>query len=324
MTGEGRSPPPELAEARARFLDLVGEIRPELHRYCARLTGSVIDGEDVVQDTLARAYYAISMAHEMPPLRPFLFRIAHNAAIDVLRRHDRKVVELVAELPEDVADDDDRPDPAVVRAALATFLTLPIGQRSAVILKDVLGCTLDEIVESTGSSLPAVKAALHRGRAALRARAELAAPEEPPPAGEPRSAQALADERALLHRYASLFNARDWDALRRFVAEDCRLDLVSRLERRGPGVGEYFTRYAALPDFRVVPGVLDDPSTGGRPALAIHEPRSSVHPRAFVLLDWRGDRVVQIRDFRYVPYIADEVTEGRASFRPDTNEGENP
>ncbi|MES1204982.1 MAG: sigma-70 family RNA polymerase sigma factor [Pseudomonadota bacterium] len=324
MTADRRSPPPELAEARARFLDLVGEIRPELHRYCARLTGSVIDGEDVVQDTLARAYYAISMAHEMPPLRPFLFRIAHNAAIDVLRRHDRKVVELVAEVPEDVADDD-RPDPAVVRAALATFLTLPIGQRSAVILKDVLGCTLDEIVESTGSSLPAVKAALHRGRAALRARADLVSREEPAPASEPRPAQAPAEERALLHRYATLFNARDWDALRRFVAEDCQLDLVSRLERRGPGVGEYFTRYAELPDFRAVPGVLDDPATtGGRPALAIHEPRSSDRPRAFVLLDWRDGRVVQIRDFRYVPYIADEVVQGRALFRADIDDEETP
>ena len=162
-----------------------------------------------------------------------------------------------------------------------------------------------------------MKAALHRGRAALRARAELVAPEEPPAASEPRSPQALAEERALLHRYATLFNARDWDALRRFVAEDCRLDLVSRLERRGPGVGEYFTRYAELPGFRVVPGVLEDPSTGGRLALAIHEPRSSAHPRAFVLLDWRAGRVVQIRDFRYVPYITDEVLQGRASFRAD-------
>jgi DNA-directed RNA polymerase specialized sigma24 family protein len=48
-------PPPELAHARTRFLELVAELRPELHRYCARLTGSIIDGEDVVQDTLAKA-----------------------------------------------------------------------------------------------------------------------------------------------------------------------------------------------------------------------------------------------------------------------------
>ena len=153
VSADGQSPPPELGQARARFLELVAEIRPELHRYCARLTGSVIEGEDIVQDTLAKAYYAISMAHEMPPLRPFLFRIAHNTAMDVLRRYERKHVELVAEIPDDITVDE-RPDPEVMRAALATFLELPIAQRSAVILKDVLGCSLEEIVESTGASLP--------------------------------------------------------------------------------------------------------------------------------------------------------------------------
>ena len=99
---------------------------------------------------------------------------------------------------------------------------------------------------------------------------------------------------------------------------------MSRTERRGPAVGEYFTRYAELRDFRVVPGVLDDAATGagGRPALAIFSPRASEHPSTFVLLDWRGGRVTLIRDFRYVPYIADEVLHGRAAFRADANEGE--
>jgi RNA polymerase sigma-70 factor, ECF subfamily len=307
----GNSPPRELGEARARFLELVAEIRPELHRYCARLTGSVVEGEDIVQETLAKAYYAISMAPEMPPLRPFLFRIAHNTALDALRRHDRKQVDLYAEVPEEVTVDE-RPDPEVVRAALATFLHLPIGQRSAVILKDVLGCTLDEIVESTGSTLPAVKAALYRGRAALRARAELSA------TNEPKDPQALAEERALLHRYARLFNARDWEALRLSLAEDCRLDLVSRTERRGPAVGEYFARYAELRDFRVVPGLLDDGAALGRLALAVHAPAASAGPSSFVLLEWRGNRVTVIRDFRYVPYIADEVLRGTATFRAES------
>src|SRR5262245_50040245 len=233
-------PPPELAQARARFLELVAELRPELHRYCARLTGSIVHGEDVVQDTLAKAYYAISMASEMPPLRPLLFRIAHNTALDVLRRYERRHVELVPEVPEDAAVDD-RPDVEVVRAALATFLDLPVAQRSAVILKDVLGCTLEEIVESTGSSLPAVKAALFRGRQGLRAHAANPAPDDAPPAPAERTG-----ERERLHRYAALFNARDWEALRRLIAEDCRLDLVSRLERRGAAVGQYFDRYADL------------------------------------------------------------------------------
>jgi RNA polymerase sigma-70 factor (ECF subfamily) len=98
------------------------------------------------------------------------------------------------------------------------------------------------------------------------------------------------------------------------IAEDARLDLVSRHERRGRGVGEYFTRYADLRDFRFVPGVLDDAIAGGRLALAMYSPRSSTEPSSFVLIEWRGERLSLIRDFRYVPYIADEVRLGHAAF----------
>jgi RNA polymerase sigma-70 factor (ECF subfamily) len=300
-------PPPELGPAREKFLELVAELRPELHRYCSRLTGSIIEGEDVVQDTLAKAYYAISMATELPPLRPFLFRIAHNTALDLLRRYERKNVEKPGDIEETAVDE--RADPEVVRAALGSFLELPVAQRSAVILKDVLGCTLEEIVESTGSTLPAVKAALSRGRAGLRATGRRAGDDE-----RHRRPQGASDpaERAQLHRYASLFNARDWDALRALIAEDCRLDLVSRTERRGAGVGEYFSRYAGFHDLRVVAGRLE-----GRPALAVYGPRNAPHPRNFVLIEWRGPSITLIRDFHHVPYIADEVAQDRATFVPD-------
>src|SRR5579883_1060598 len=113
---------------------MVDSIRPELHRYCARLTGSVIEGEDVVQETLASALYALSQEPEVPPLRPWLFRIAHNKAVDFLKRHERKVTEPRADL-EDVAGFEEAADPLIVRAALARFLLLPLVQRAAVILK---------------------------------------------------------------------------------------------------------------------------------------------------------------------------------------------
>src|SRR5882724_731153 len=80
-----------LHEGRRRFLEIVSEIRPDLHRYCARMTGSISDGEDIVQETLARAYYALSELEEMPQLRPWLFQIAHNRALDFLRRYDRRM-----------------------------------------------------------------------------------------------------------------------------------------------------------------------------------------------------------------------------------------
>ena len=66
-------------DRRTEFLALAGELRPELHRYCARLMGSVIDGEDVVQDTFARALVALGEIEEMPRIRPWLFRIATTA-----------------------------------------------------------------------------------------------------------------------------------------------------------------------------------------------------------------------------------------------------
>jgi len=75
--------PPLNRDRQAELLAEAGELRPELHRYCARLMGSVIDGEDVVQDTLARALVALQDMEEMPPLRPWLFRIAHNRALDL-------------------------------------------------------------------------------------------------------------------------------------------------------------------------------------------------------------------------------------------------
>jgi DNA-directed RNA polymerase specialized sigma24 family protein len=90
----GTDPPlPQLQQARRDFLTLVAKLRPDLHRYCARMVGSVIDGEDVVQDTLARGYYELSALKEPPALRAWLFRIAHNRALDYLRRYDRRMSE---------------------------------------------------------------------------------------------------------------------------------------------------------------------------------------------------------------------------------------
>lgn len=290
----------EARGARERFLALVAEIRPELHRYCARMTGSVIDGEDVVQDTLAKAYYQISMADELPPLRPWLFRIAHNTAIDVLRRYERRHVELVAEVPDDDAAPLEEIDHDVVHAALVAFLALPVAQRSAVILKDVLGCSLAEIAETTGASVQAVKALLVRGRAALRARAGTPPPRRPAAAAPPGE---------LVGHYVKLFNAHDWDGVRALVAEECRLDLVSRLTRRGKSVGEYFTRYADERHLRAVPGWVE-----GRPAVGVLVDPAATRPDYFILLEETGGRIALIRDYRYARYVVTELALTDATF----------
>ncbi len=278
--------PPSLVDAREQFLALVGGVRPELHRYCARLTGSVIEGEDIVQETLAKAFYALSLSADVPPLRPWLFRIAHNAALDFLKSHGRKYVDVHAEI-EEIAGFDERPDPAIVRAALAQFLSLPVTQRSAVILKDVLGHSLEETAETMGTTVMAVKAALVRGRGKLLN-------------DERDEAKDATTARADLDRYASLFNARDWDGVRALVSDDCRLDLVSKSQRRGKQVGMYFGRYekedVALRVVRLDGQLVFGAFVAG-----------AERPAYFILLEFEDGRVKAIRDFRYVPYIAAEA-----------------
>jgi RNA polymerase sigma-70 factor (ECF subfamily) len=281
-------PLPAFAQARAQFLAMVDSVRPELHRYCARLTGSVIEGEDIVQDTLAKAFYALAMMPELPALRPWLFRIAHNTALDFLKSHGHKYTEARDDL-DDVVGFDDRADPATLRAALSRFVALPVSQRSAVILKDVLGHSLDDTAATMNATVPAVKAALARGRAKLLE-----------PAVEVAPAELHARQRAELDRYASLFNARDWDGVRALVGEDCRLDLVSKSQRRGKSVGTYFAQYekqAVRVEVARVEGEL---------ALAAFV-GDSARPSYFILLAWDAGRVQQIRDFRYIPYILDEA-----------------
>ncbi|HEX4514985.1 MAG TPA: sigma-70 family RNA polymerase sigma factor [Polyangiaceae bacterium] len=289
--------PSTLAAAREEFLALVSGIRPELHRYCARLTGSVIDGEDIVQDTLAKALYALSQSPEMPPLRPWLFRIAHNAAMDFLKSHGHSLTEPRADF-DDVAGSaaggtaqvgsagwEDAPDPAIVRAALARFVALPVTQRSAVVLKDVLGHSLEETAETMGTTVMAVKAALVRGRKNL--------------SGD-RALQPTGAERADLDKYVTLFNARDWDGVRAMIAGDCKLDLVSKSQRRGKQVGMYFSNYEKERfELRVI-------RVDGRVALGVYA-SGAEKPAYFMLLDFEDGRVKTIRDFRYVPYIAREA-----------------
>jgi RNA polymerase sigma factor (sigma-70 family) len=278
--------PPSLAEAREQFLALVDVVRPELHRYCARLTGSVIDGEDIVQDALAKAFYALSLLPEMPSLAPWLFRIAHHQALDFLKSHGKKYTDPHGDLDENVAIEE-RPDPSVVRAALGHFLALPLVQRSAVILKDVLGQSLEEAAQTMGTTVPAVKAALVRGRAALL--------EQGRGAIEPATAP-----RAALDRYASLFNARDWDGVRTLVSDDCRLDLVSKAQRRGKQVGGYFARYEKeAVQLRVV-------RLESQLALAAYVD-GAARPAYFILIEFEDGKVTAIRDFRYVRYIAAEA-----------------
>jgi RNA polymerase sigma-70 factor, ECF subfamily len=276
---------------------LVGELRPKLHRYCARMTGSVIDGEDVVQEALVKALEAFPQAGSITHLDGWLFRIAHNASMDFLRRRARQDAARSDEDPDMIADRVTATEERqLATASLRTFMRLPVAQRSTVILMDVLGYSLDEIAGIMNHSIPAIKAALHRGRARLR---EIA--QEP----DDLSLPALVEpERSLLAAYVDRFNARDFDAVRTMLADEVRLELVNKLRLRGrTEVGNYFSNYARIDDWRFIPGLVD-----GRPAALVRDPRDrSGAPTYFVLLEWAGERVVSIRDFRFARYATERA-----------------
>lgn len=275
---------------------LLAELRPKLHRYCARIMGSVIDGEDVLQEAIIKAIEALPDMGPVENPEGWIFRIAHHAALDFIRRRTRLAARHSDEDVTMIADPSTFQDERLAAAAgLRTFMQLPVSQRGSVILKDVLGYSIEEITHILdGATVASVKAALHRGRTRLR---ELA--DEP---ATPRAPSLSESERALLSAYIERFNARDFDAMRDMLANEVRLDLVARAEISGRAeVGKYYGYYEKLTDWRFALGAVD-----GRPAALAFDPEDLAGPPIyFVLLRWESGRLAAIRDFRYARYVTE-------------------
>jgi RNA polymerase sigma-70 factor (ECF subfamily) len=247
-----------------------------------------------VQDTFARALVALEDMEEMPPLRPWLFRIAHNRALDLLRGRAVRMAEPI-EAASDVADPAN-PDPVemlmrqeAVETAVSRFAELPTMQRSVVVLKDVLDASLIEIADLLDLTVDAVKAHLARGRARLR---QINAQAYPLAQARPAS--------AAVARYVALFNQRDWDGLRALLAEDVKLNQATYPPRAGRAdVGRFFTIYAKFEGVWLAPAWLE-----GREVIAVFDNRADPKPSYFMWLEWRDGRISFIRDYRYVRYIA--------------------
>jgi RNA polymerase sigma factor (sigma-70 family) len=276
---------------------LASELRPELHRYCARLMGSVIEGEDVVQDTFARAFVALDELEEDAPMRAWLFRIAHNRALDLLRNRAIRAAEPI-EAAHEVADPESV-DPVelmmrreAVETAVSRFAELPTMQRSVVILKDVLDQSLEEIATMLDLTVNAVKAHLARGRARLKAIKAQAPAQLAPRSPSPD-----------LARYVALFNQRNWDGLRGMLADDVRLVQSTYPLRAGAAdVGMFFGIYSRSTPVRLAPAWLD-----GREVIAVYEDTQAVKPSYLMWLQWKDGRITFIRDYKHVRYVIDDA-----------------
>jgi RNA polymerase sigma-70 factor (ECF subfamily) len=273
------------------FEDRLAALRPRLHRYCARMTGSTIDGEDVLQDSLVKALSARAEGASVDNLEGWLFRIAHNTSLDLLRRRSRNIV---VPLPQDF-EAAPMPEAEIVAVSFQTFLRLPELQRCAVILKDVLGHSIDEVASIAECTPAAAKSALQRGRAALRQFAQM-----PPDARLPL----MPDEaRQKMAAFVDLFRTGDFDTIRAMLADDVKLELVNRLKWEGRDrIVPYFTRYAEETKWRFSFGAVE-----GRPAMLVFESGAMEKPAYFVLVDWRNDRISAIRDFLFAPYALESA-----------------
>jgi len=253
------------------------------------MTGSVLDGEDVVQDALFEAYRKLDQFDDSRPVAPWVFRIAHNRCVDFLRGKARDTAEVNVSDPESI--------PAAgtvsleIRPAIERLvLTLPPKERACVLLKEVFEYSLEEIAELIGSSVGAVKSALNRGRSKLNST---------PPAAQP-SRKPDPELKRVLKLYIEGFNRRDWDGLRELISADAQLRVADAFRGRFAD-SPYFSNYErwSMPWKLGLADVEDETVV-----VVLRRDVDTVTPYSFVRLHVSGQHIDRIVDYSHCPWIA--------------------
>jgi RNA polymerase sigma-70 factor (ECF subfamily) len=270
------------------FLETITQLRPSLHRYCSRMTGSVMDGEDVVQEALFEAYRKLDKFDDRRPLKPWLFRIAHNRCIDFLRKRGVRVeTETRATVP--AAVEAARPVFGLGRALEQLVSSLPPKERACVLLKDVFDYSLEEIAELVDSTVGGVKAALNRGRARLAA--------GPGPLLSRRTVDPELNR--VMRLYVDRFNRQDWDGVRELISADARLTVADAFAGKLADA-PYFRNYERLwMPWKLALGEID-----GEPVVVVLERGADTWtPYSLVRLRVTGQQIDRIVDYVHCPWL---------------------
>ena len=202
------------------YVDMLAPFRPELHRYCRKLTGNIWDAEDLVQDTLLKGFAALGMVHApIDNPRGYLIRIASNLWIDTQRRRmvEETIVakEMAVATPSAQAPSDKH---GARNAAAKLMDTLAPQERAALVLKDVFDLSLRECAEILSTTENSIKAALHRGRTRLK--------DAPSPGARKAS-------RELVEKFVQYLDASDLPGLLSLMLDSGAIDMAGALQEVG-------------------------------------------------------------------------------------------
>jgi RNA polymerase sigma-70 factor (ECF subfamily) len=261
------------------FAQLTGRYRRELQVHCYRMLGSLDDAEDLVQETMLRAWRRLGGFEGRTSLRRWLYRIATNACLNTLEREPRVVLfptggdadppplartSWLEPYPDSLLPDPAEGDPearldlreSIALAFLAAIQQLPPRQRAMLVLFDVLGWSASEIAELLETSVSAVNSGLQRARATLDAR----------PAPRPSEE----DERVLVERFVAAWERVDIEGLVVLLREDAVMAMPPEPVwfSGAPAVGEFFATVPAEGDLTRIK--LVPTRANHRPALAAY------------------------------------------------------